>query len=91
MKATRMKAETRTNAYGIVILSWKYVTKTEAGVLISLRFLLCFYPPHISFFLVCNMSVDITVGIGDMSLFSDMNVQLLHQRNVTSDAPELLL
>lgn len=65
--------------------------KPEADLLISPRILLCFYSPHISFFLVCNVSAGTTVGIGDMSSFSGMGRQLLHQGNVTSNAPGLLL
>lgn len=65
--------------------------KPEANLLSSLRILLCFYSPHISFFLVCNISAGTTVGIGDMSSFSGMGRQLLHQRTVTSNAPGILL
>lgn len=53
--------------------------------------LVVFYSPHISFFLVSNVSADTTVGLGDMSLLSDVGLQLLHQRIVTSDASKLLL
>lgn len=72
-------------------LNWKYGTIPEANLVISLRDLWCFYSPHISFFLVSNVSADTTVGIGNMSLLSDVGLQLLHQKNVTSDAPKLLL
>lgn len=91
-KSNSVWAKPRTNAYGIVILSWKYTMKPETDVMISLKILLWMFLFHLNFFVFTMQHKCLCYrGHRGYAIILRHGLQLLHQRNVTYDVPKLLL